>query len=94
MQKLLDHRTRWILVGVVFFLVLVFLHPLFLEAFGKEHPDNCPICAHFSTEFAILASFCAAHFLVIIGYFLAIPSAKLFSRFLLVFSGRAPPALS
>jgi hypothetical protein len=79
--------------GMILLLAAVLIHPLLLESGGQEHPPNCPVCIHFSAEFGMLEFFFVAHFLTLIGYFLAVPQAKLASRFFFVSSGRAPPAL-
>lgn len=78
--------------GGILFLALVFLHPFLLEAFGKHHTDNCPLCAQFSNGGIFIPTFSLLTFLIFLGYFLAIPSRKFASRFYLVSSGRAPPS--
>ncbi|MCI0406731.1 MAG: hypothetical protein L0Z48_02705 [candidate division Zixibacteria bacterium] len=86
-------KERWVLMGLILFLTLVFLHPLLLETFGKDHPDNCPFCAHYSNGGFFITAFSFLPFFIFLGYFLAIPSQKLASRFFLVSSGRAPPTI-
>jgi len=93
MEKRLQHKARWVLAGWILFLAIVFLHPLFLDACGQGHSPNCPVCAHFSIESAIVVSFCITHFLVLIGHSQAVFQPKLVSRFFFVSPGRSPPAL-
>jgi hypothetical protein len=93
MTKLSIHRSKRILAGWILFLILVFMHPLIMEAVGKDHPDNCPFCAHFSNAGFMLPAFSLLPLLIVLGYFLALPSQKIASRFFLVSSGRAPPTV-
>ena len=93
MRKIPTRKEYWVLAGLILFLALVFLHPLLLEAFGKEHPDNCPLCSLIINAGAFLPTLFVLPLLVFLGYFLAIPLHKLASRFFLVSSGRAPPAV-
>jgi len=82
---------HWVLAGLILFLALVLFHPLVLDALGKEHPPNCPLCAHFSNSIVLLPAIMLLPLLIFLGYFLVIPSRKLASRFSLISSGRAPP---
>ncbi len=93
MRRRKNSCGQWLFAGLILLLALVFLHSLLLETFGHEHSPNCPVCIHFSTEFGIVGYFFVAHFLVLIGYSLAIPPVKLTSRFFFVSYSRAPPAL-
>ena len=93
MRKLLVRKGHWVLAGWILFLALVLFHPLILDALGKDHPPNCPLCAHYSNGNIVLPAFSLLPLLIFLGYFLAIPSQKLASRFFLVSSGRAPPAV-
>lgn len=93
MRTILSRKEHWVLTGLILFLTLVFLHPLLLETFGKDHPDNCPLCAHFSGVGLVPPALLSLPLAVVLGYLFALPSQKLASRFFLVSSGRAPPAL-
>ncbi len=93
MRKKPARKKHWVLTGLILFLALVFLHPLLLEAFGKDHPDNCPICANYSNSGFFLPDFCLFLIFALLGYILFVPSQKLASRFFLFSSGRAPPAV-
>ncbi len=83
---------KWVLIGWVLFLALALFHPLVLDALGKDHPPNCPLCAVYSSYNIVLPASSLLSILVFIGYVLTTPSQKLASRFFLVSSGRAPPA--
>jgi hypothetical protein len=86
-------HSKQFLAGWAVFLILVFLHPLLMETFDHNHLDTCAFCVHFSGIGFVLPAFTSLLFLVFLGYALVIPSRKLASRFFLVSSGRAPPAL-
>ncbi len=93
MRKISIRQKHWVLAGWILFLALVLFHPLVLDALGKDHPSNCPLCTHSAGFNIALSVFSLLPILVFIGYVLTTPSQKLASRFFLVSSSRAPPAV-
>ncbi len=93
MEKRLQGKARWVLAGWILFLALVFLHPLFLETFGKEHPPDCPLCVHYTSASAIILSIFVLPFFVFLAYFLFSVFRPLTSVVFVVSPGRAPPTL-
>jgi hypothetical protein len=93
MRKFALCRSKQFLAGWALFLIFVFLHPLIMESFDHSHRDHCSFCLHFSSIGIVLPAFSFLPFLIFLGYALAIPLRKLASRFFLISSGRAPPAL-
>ena len=92
MRKIVTRKEHWVLAGWILFLALVLFHPLLLDALGKEHPPDCPLCAHYSNSNVLLPAVALLPLLIFLGYLLAIPSQKVASRFILASAGRAPPA--